>query len=383
MSTAHARRIDVAGGGERAVTVDQIVGELSRLWGDISSEIEQQTGQIPLRMSILTLVIIAHGESEIRMAHETLQELVERLPSRAIVVEVHPPGSPFDASVAGHCRLHGAGRTACYEVIEIHVPPERLVAVPSMIAPLELSDVPSIMWWVGQVDFGSPDFRRLAAVADRVIIDSSRFDSALDAFDAFERFLRESGAGCTGTDLAWARTTRWREALAQAFDHPETIGLLHAIESIQIAYDPSAEAQSLLLVGWLASRLGWTLGDAEREGQALVLRVRNAMGDAVTVQLFRQASTGVGVRAVRVLARQGERSARISVRARAENLLVTSVEWPGVPSQDRVDRLARPRLSDLIGQELLVQAHDEQYHDALALVVSAVALLGGADEATD
>ena len=380
MSAEHARRIDVAGGSERAVTVDQIAGELSRLWGDISSEIEQQTGQIPLRMSILTLVIIARGESEIRMAHETIHELVEQLPSRVIVVEVHPPGSSFDASVAGHCRLHGAGRTACYEVIEIHTPPERIAAVPSMIAPLELSDVPSVLWWVGQVDFDSADFKRLATVADRIIIDSSRFDSALDAFAAFERVLRDSGTGCSGTDLAWARTTRWREATAQAFDHPETLCLLHAIESIEIAYDPSAEAQALLLVGWMASRLGWTLHGASREGTTLGLLARSAAGHDIDVQLYRQSSTGVGVRSVRVLARQGERSARISVRARAENLLVTSVEWAGVPRQDRVDRVPRPRLSDLIGQELLVQSHDEQYHEALAVVVSAVRLLGGTHE---
>ncbi|HAX23863.1 MAG TPA: hypothetical protein DCX80_02350, partial [Chloroflexi bacterium] len=97
MSTAHAHRIDVRAGAEREVTVDQIVGEMSRLWGDISAEVEQETGQIPLRTSILTLIIIASGESEIRMAHETLHELIEQLPSRVIVVEIHPAGSPFDA----------------------------------------------------------------------------------------------------------------------------------------------------------------------------------------------------------------------------------------------------------------------------------------------
>ena len=362
------------------MTVDQIVGELSRLWGDISSEVEQQTGQIPLRTSILTLVIIARGESEIRMAHETLVELVEQLPSRVIVVEIHPAGSAFDASVSGHCRLHGAGRTACYEVIEIHTPPERIDAVPSMLAPLELYDVPSFMWWVGQVDLESPAFRRLTATADRIIIDSSRFDSALDTFAAFERFLRESEAGCSGTDLAWARITRWREALAQAFDHPETIGLLYSIESVELAYDPSAEAQALLICGWLAARLGWTLHTAARDGSTLSFQARDRDGDDINLQLYRQASTGVGVRSVRVLARQGERSARISVRVRSEDLVVTSVEWAGVPRQDRVDRLPRPALSDLIGQELLVQSHDDHYHDALTLVVSAVALLGSAHE---
>mgnify|MGYP001170081744 CR=1 FL=1 len=380
MSTAHAHRIDVRAGAEREVTVDQIVGEMSRLWGDISAEVEQETGQIPLRTSILTLIIIASGESEIRMAHETLHELIEQLPSRVIVVEIHPAGSPFDASVSGHCRLHGTGRTACYEVIEIHTPPERLSAVPSMIAPLELYDVPSFMWWVGQVDFSSPEFRRLTPVVDRVIIDTARFDSARDAFSGFERFLYEGESGCTGTDLAWARVTRWREAIAQAFDHPETIGLLHAIESVDLSYDPSAEAQALLILGWLASRLDWNLASADADGTSLTFQAQSAAGGDIDIRLHRQASTGVGVRSVRILARQGEHNARISIRGRAQNLVVTSVEWAGIPRQDRVDRLPRLHLSDLIGQELLVQSHDEHYHQALSTVVSAVSLLGSAHD---
>lgn len=380
MSTAHAHRIDVRAGTERAVTVDQIVDELSRLWGDISTEVEQETGKIPLRTSILTLIIVARGDSEIRVAHETLHELVEQLPSRVIVVEVHPAGSALDASVSGHCRLHGAGRTACYEVIEIHTPPESFNAVPSMIAPLELYDVPSFMWWLGQVDFDSREFTRLTSIADRIIIDSSRFDSALDAFASFERFLREGDAGCAGTDLAWARIVRWREALAQAFDHPETIGLLHAIESVELAYDPSAEAQTLLVLGWLASRLGWEILGATNEDATLSFQARTAAGGDLGVHLLRQSSTGIGIRSIRVLARQDDRSARISVRARTGNLIVTSVEWAGIPRQDRVDRLPQPQLSDLIGQELLVQSHDEHYHDALTSVVSAVGLLGSAHE---
>ena len=380
MSAPQTHRISISADGQRVVTIDQIVNELSRVWADISTEVEQQTGEIPIRTSILTLIIIARGESQIRVAHETLHELVEQLPSRVIVVEVSPEDSAFDASVAGHCRLHSGPRTPCYEVIELHTPPDRIKAVPSLLAQLELSGIPSAMWWVGQIDFEADEFKRLAATADRVIIDSSRFDSALDTFASFDSFLRHNDSLCSGTDLAWARIVRWREAIAQAFDHPETIELLPAIEAIEIGFDSTAEAQALLLLGWLASRLKWSLDSAQREGSTLHIRARNASGGPIDVHLLRQSSTGVGLRSIRILAREKERNARISVRVRAENILVTSVEWPGVPRQDRVDRLPAPRLSDLIGQELLVRSHDEQYHDALAFVVTVVAELGRSHE---
>ena len=88
MSTTAKNRsgqIDVnAGTGER-VSVENISRELNRLWGDISHQVEEQSGQIPLRTTILTLVVVAKGRLEMRTAHEVLRGLAEQLPSRAIV----------------------------------------------------------------------------------------------------------------------------------------------------------------------------------------------------------------------------------------------------------------------------------------------------------
>jgi glucose-6-phosphate dehydrogenase assembly protein OpcA len=372
MADTETRRIDVTAGTEREISVDRISQELGRLWGDISQEVEQRTGQFPLRTSILTLVIIAHGKTQIRIAHETLHELVEQLPSRVIVVEVHEPGSALDASVAGHCRYLDSGHSTCYEVIEIHSSPERLVAVPSMLSPLELHDVPAFMWWVGEVDFTSPTFLKLSASAERLIIDSSRFESALDALASYEKFLCETDTACSGTDLTWARTNPWREIIAQAFDHPATLELLPAIQTVDLSFDPSAETQALLLVGWLASRLGWTFDRSARDGATLTMWIRKPDGAEVIATLNRQASTGIGLRAVRILASTGNQTLRVTARRQSEDLLVTSMEWPGTPRQDRVSRVNRPRQSDLIGQELLIHQRDQLFHDALEFAAMAV-----------
>jgi glucose-6-phosphate dehydrogenase assembly protein OpcA len=371
---SHSRVIDVSSEAVRDVSVDRVAAELGRVWADISRQVEERSGQLPLRMSVLTLIIVARGAAQTRAARGVLAELVEQLPSRAILLEIGRPGSPFDASISANCRYLNAGRAACYEVIEVRAPSDRLSAIPSLLVPLELFDVPSFMWWVGEVEFDSSDFRRLAASAKRIIIDSARFDDVPDALASYDGFLQESETTCTGTDLTWARSTSWRELIAQAFDHPITCDLLGSIQRADIAFDPSAEAQGLLLTGWLATRLGWTLTDAARGADETTLQLSCPAGQ-VTVNLGRQASAGVGLRAVRILAGNGSKTARISIRRRGEDIVAVGIEVAGMARQERVVRDRQPRLSELIGKELLIHARDPVFDESLDFLSTVVGRL--------
>jgi hypothetical protein len=58
-------------------------------------------------------------------------------------------------------------------------------------------------------------------------------------------------------DLAWLRTTPWRERLAASFDPPERRVALSEMDEVRIRYRPSSRASASLLVGWLCSRLHW------------------------------------------------------------------------------------------------------------------------------
>lgn len=364
-------RIDVNTGRGERVSVDHIGRELNRLWGDISRQVEEQSGQIPLRTSILTLVVVARGRQEVRTAHDVLRKLAEQMPSRAIVIEIGTPGGAFDASISANCRMLDAGRATCYEVIEIRAPADRLNAIPSLLVPLELYDVPSFMWWLGDVDFTSGSFLRLSQSAERIIIDSSRFDSAPNALAEFESFLEGADIACTGTDLTWARTTSWRELIAQSFDHPLTQGLLDRIQRVEIGFDPSAEAQALLLAGWLATRLNWSISEATSTNNETTIRLRSRTG-SVTVTLTNTASAGVGLRSVRVLAGAGGRSARIAIRRRSDDLAAVAVEVAGMPRQERVVRDRQPQLHELIGKELLIHTRDRVFGEALDFVAGVV-----------
>ena len=58
-------------------------------------------------------------------------------------------------------------------------------------------------------------------------------------------------------DLAWLRTTPWRERLAASFDLPSRLTALRHIAELEIRHQERSSASSLLLAGWLASRLDW------------------------------------------------------------------------------------------------------------------------------
>ena len=61
-------------------------------------------------------------------------------------------------------------------------------------------------------------------------------------------------------DLAWLRSTPWRERVASTFDPPQWRGELSKISSVTVRHRPDSGIAGLLFVGWLATRLGWEPG---------------------------------------------------------------------------------------------------------------------------
>ena len=61
-------------------------------------------------------------------------------------------------------------------------------------------------------------------------------------------------------DLAWLRSTPWRERVAAAFDSPRRRPDLKKISGVTVRHREDSLASGLLFCGWLASRLGWEPG---------------------------------------------------------------------------------------------------------------------------
>jgi glucose-6-phosphate dehydrogenase assembly protein OpcA len=119
----------------------------------------------------------------------------------------------------------------------------------SVVGALALSEVPTIL----EIAPGAPTILAdpLIAVASRVVLDSSRVPLERVA-EIAQRTRAPIG------DRAFVRAFSWRELIARFFD--DRVEAARSIRRVEIEralsdrHDPAA-----LLVGWLASRLGWKL----------------------------------------------------------------------------------------------------------------------------
>ena len=81
-------------------------------------------------------------------------------------------------------------------------------------------------------------------------------------------------------DLAWLRVTPWRERVAAHYDPADRFGELGALA--KVVGPPRARTRAcpaLLLLGWLADRLGWRCEQLNRDGDLWRGRARERRGE--------------------------------------------------------------------------------------------------------
>jgi hypothetical protein len=95
----------------------------------------------------------------------------------------------------------------------------------------------------------------LLHLAQVVLLDSVDEPDLREALDRVSNLLEDVYV----VDLAWLRSTPWRERVAATFDTPHLRPDLQTITAVTVRHHPESGAAGLLLIGWLASRLGWQL----------------------------------------------------------------------------------------------------------------------------
>jgi hypothetical protein len=218
-----------------ASSVAEIEQELAEL-RDASTE----PGQAPtLRTSVMTHLAWVPPEWE-EAAEKTLAGLAERHPSRTILLLPYDGPDTLDADASLQCFSYG-DRAVCAEVIRVRLGGARARHPASVAMPLLVADLPTFCRWRGRPAFDEV-FDELVAIVDRLIVDSTEWGEELES--GYAR-LAEHFEGTAVSDIAWARTERWRRVLADAWP----------FEGHEITVR-GTRAQAVLLGGWLRSRLG-------------------------------------------------------------------------------------------------------------------------------
>jgi glucose-6-phosphate dehydrogenase assembly protein OpcA len=245
------------------VHLDQVVSELARLHREL-----QDVGRGQALARTLNLIIAPASSRAAKAVDDALAGLGSHSPSRTLVLRRH--GSDrLDAEVVLEGELpDAAGRVGvAHDRVTLTVGESRLEHAASLLAPLLLSDLPTVLWLP---DPGSPvPDPRLLDRAQQVLV-----DSVADDGDALRR-LEELTRSARVHDLAWGRLEFWRAATAAAFEPLERRALLPRITSLDVRYEGDALSAGLLLAGWVAARAGWRPEALERDhGRACAKAVR-------------------------------------------------------------------------------------------------------------
>jgi hypothetical protein len=235
---------------------DVRIGEVEDALAGLRARVSQSGPSI--RTSVMTHIAWV-PEEWLGPARRALDGMAERHPSRTVVLIPEPdaPMNRLDATVALECyQVPDVDRSICSEVVEVRMKGSRAKAPASIVLPLLISDLPVFLRWRGVPPWRSPELEQLVDVVDRLIVDSTEWEDLPHEYVRLTELFERVAA----SDIAWARTSRWRRLLASLW--PE-------IADVRTIRVKGTLAQALLLCGWLRSRLdreeiAWQHVEAER-----------------------------------------------------------------------------------------------------------------------
>jgi glucose-6-phosphate dehydrogenase assembly protein OpcA len=182
-------------------------------------------------------------EQWVEAAEDVLAGLAERHPSRTIVLVPEPDADDgLEARVEVDCYPVGEDRKVSMETIRVKLCGNRAQAPASVVEPLLLPDLPVFLRWRGLPPFGDRCFDQLVDTVDRLIVDSTEWAGLPEPYARLAEIFDRVAV----SDIAWARTSRWRPHLAS---------LWPGIAEVSRLKVKGTEAQAHLLAGWLRSRL--------------------------------------------------------------------------------------------------------------------------------
>jgi len=221
------------------VCLADVDAALSRLRTEASAE------RPSMRTSVMTHIAwVPTGWVE--QARAALEGMAELHPSRTILLlpQPHADDNRIDARAeVERWEVPDTDRGLVTEVVELTLHGSRAAAPASIVEPLLISDLPVFLRWRGEPPWGTQELDQLVGVTDRLIVNSIEWD---DVPGPYAR-LAELFPRCAASDIAWARTSRWRSHLAT---------LWPALADVRTVRVQGTAAQASLLCGWLRSRLG-------------------------------------------------------------------------------------------------------------------------------
>lgn len=232
----------------------------------LAEEHVRSEGLAPARVINMVAVVDAVWRGEIL---NRLERVGRYHPSRTILCAVEEGRTTLDASA--RLSADGSGDPTLLSVVEervdIRLGPVHLKRLDAIVDPLIVSDLLTLVW----APHGHHEaIEAMLGVADVVLLDSSDDPNPARAI----RWVCRLQEHAYVVDLAWLRGTPWRERIAATFDPARWRPALRQISSVVVRHRPDSAVSGVLMLGWLASRLGWSPDSLVEEGGRLHGRAR-------------------------------------------------------------------------------------------------------------
>jgi glucose-6-phosphate dehydrogenase assembly protein OpcA len=212
----------------------------------------RENAHAPARVLNLVVVVDREWRGEIM---NRLEQVGRYHASRTILCTVESGRKTIDASVVMTVASDSkpGELVMTRERVMLELGEKHLAKLDTIVDPLVVTDLPTLVW----SPHGHPEaVDALLRLSQVVLIDSVNEPDAVSAL----RRAKELAESAYVVDLAWLRTTPWRERVAASFDPPRWREQLWRIDSVTIRHRPDSGVAGVLFFGWLASRLRWGTG---------------------------------------------------------------------------------------------------------------------------
>jgi len=249
------------------VTVGDVLNALNEIRRKFALAEASEVEHPQPRNCVMTLVAVGDTEADERRAQRATRKIGATHPAQIVVITDQPDLRPdrIDAAITTDIlRPESACALQC-EVVTLRVQGPAGTHLAALVDPLLPSGVPTYLWWVSTPPFGKRELEDGLKICDSLIVDSARFDAPYHSFLELADLCSSSHQKLGVADLQWARLEPWLETVAQFFAPSARRPFLNGITEVGIDYAGEGRGNRIaaaLLIGWMASALGWKLQKA-------------------------------------------------------------------------------------------------------------------------
>lgn len=283
----------------------------------------------------MTIVVFFEDSTIGELARERIHALASKHPSRVIVL---------DATAD-----HALSRVETEDWIEVGVRAADAGVLLSAVDSWRLREAPVVLLWIARGIGDDERFCALSPEAQTIVYNSSLVADGGEALGELAAYAKRHPELALA-DIAYLRLAPWQESVALFFDGPDA-GELADVRRVEVGC--GSDPEGLYLLGWIASRLGWTPETASE--------MRDRSGGRIATAILRE---GEPRRIRRVALRSGHATFLAEVDRTGTTIALSVTGGDGHPQRFRA--VNNPGIAALVERAILAGHHDRVFVAALA-----------------